>query len=432
MSHPVLESSCGVRGVDRDLRIVRVHVHRIRFCPVHGTHGTHREQPRHTSLPALAPPTQGHVQCEGRVDIGEDHGPVEHVLRWCTDPDPGVLGERVRDLRAVHEPHPGIRVAQDVGGGEVGLGGVVVPVHLHDRPRLAERDTRPARAAQWDPPGEGESFGVLDRARGTAAGEVGTVVPRPGPRYVGEARPRLPAAVRQVPVLAAVAHEGLVEATAALEKCAVHREQRADHEPEVLGPRVRQIRRAGVAVREPHGILQPTCAGDVLARDPAQHGGHVEAVERRVMASAHRERAVAVIRTGEPGEHRGDEPRLGDHVPVQEHEHITPRSARPEIASRPRAEAPVLLAHHGACERDGRDRGGLCGAVVGDHNLHLFYRVVLLRQCGEQTVQAALVLEVRDDDAHRRRTHSAPRRGVSRSPVIRSHCIAAAAAVPGT
>ena len=176
------------------------------------------------------------------------------------------------------------------------FGGVVVPVHSHDRPRLAERDTRPARAAQWDPPGEGESFGVLDRARGTAAGEVGTVVPRPGPRYVGEARPRLPAAVRQVPVLAAVAHEGLVEATAALEECAVHCEQRADHEPEVLGPRVRQIRRAGVAVREPHGILQPTCAGDVLARD--RQPVHFEALDRDAAEGEVGFRAVADHRHG--------------------------------------------------------------------------------------------------------------------------------------
>ena len=227
-------------------------------------------------------------------------------------------------------------------------------------------DERGRAAPEPTPRGAGRRRAVRD-ARGLDQARVGValahpgvraVVPGDGVRAVRDQPTRGPGPVRELPVLAAVGAEALVEAADLVVPPAAAREDGADDEPVAGRVGVQQVAAGGVRVAEPGGLGQLARWRHLLDRVVGTGAGEVGVPPA---ADDH-----GLGQHLGQGHHALDEVRLGRRVGVEQHQHVAGARRHAEVADGGRAEPVVGLTHQ---SHPGRDHRRPPGPVVGDHHL---------------------------------------------------------------
>ena len=257
----------------------------------------------------------------------------------------------------------------------------------HDEVGRTTREAAPGGDGRGRAVGDRDGLGEASvRVERTRTG-VGSVVPRDGVGSVRHQAPGGPRTVGEVPVLAAVGGEGLVEAADLVVPPPAAREDGADDEAVAGVIGVQQVAAVGVRLAEPGRLRQLPRGCDLLDGGVRRGAGEVG-----VPSATHDQRLGEGLGKGH---HALDEVRLGGRVGIEQHQQLTGARRDAEVAGGRCPEAVVVLPHDADARRDPRHRAG---PVVGHHDL--VRRARLAAQGRERAVELVLLLEVGDHHRH--------------------------------
>ena len=226
--------------------------------------------------------------------------------------------------------------------------------------------------------------------------------------------------VAELGILAAVAGEGLVEASRLLEERPGDPEIVAGHGPEqVVVPRGEVPGPRHVPL-QPGRVARPTGEQFPERRGPVADRRGVDIPDRHTGAEAERQRIRDRVVPAGVGR---EQPGFGDHVAVEKHEDVVQCRARPGVPGPRKPEPAPLLPHRAHAQRGrGGDAERREGAVVDHDHLEQRARIVLALEAREGERQRPRRLEAGHDDAHREggpERHRRRRRDPA--PVVAAH-----------